>query len=190
MTWHLLFVYSFLLLSLSLPSANRHNATFFSRILYSRFWFTFTSHHHWRGPPTHFSSLDEIRLSFIILSFFFLPSEELFVKHDVSKETKTRQKSRAYEDSQSAINWWKQVRIRDSQVIRRSLLTEFFAYRSMRIVPASKFPAKLPINDDDTFNFRTAAPFPRENRRRVGKKKKRKKEKISKISSHPTIPNY
>lgn len=32
------------------------------------------------------------------------------MKHDVSKETKTRQKSRAYEDSQSAINWWKQVR--------------------------------------------------------------------------------
>lgn len=58
----------------------------------------------------------------------------------------------------------------------------------MRIVPASKFPAKLPINDDDIFNFRTAAPFPRENRRRVGKKEE--KEKRKKYQKFRPIPRF
>lgn len=79
MTWHLLlhrcrvFLSPSLFLSLSLLRKSVQCDFFFPRILYSRFWFTFTSHHHWRGPPTHFSSLDEILSVFyysLFLSFF------------------------------------------------------------------------------------------------------------------------
>ena len=78
-------------LSLSLSSENRYNATsFFFRGFYIR-----VSGSHLRPITTravHFSSLDEIRLSFIILSFSLSlsPLRRAFVKHDVSKETETR----------------------------------------------------------------------------------------------------
>lgn len=163
-------VYSFLppSFSLFLSSANRYNATFFSEDSI----FAFLVHIYVPSPlarstnPFFQFRRDTVCLLLFSLSLFFfhlLWNRGAFAKHDVSKETRMRARQN------------NRTRIRKARLIGGNKCEfagdmEIAVNRVFRVLWESKFPAKLPVNDDN-FSFRT--PFPRESSSR-GKKGKKK----------------